>query len=110
MSVFLREGVYGLRQRVGLKNKGLLFEYFGIGIFNFFKGKCLSRPNTVVLNHFGDGMDRLDVKFGINFRIIDLVCVHSFFKGEIGMNGHIQEAKFYYNGKSYLWKMLVFLE
>lgn len=69
-------------------------QYLRIDIFNFLKGKCLSGPDLALLYHFLDSVVLLDVKLGINFGIIDLMGVHGLFKGELRMDGHVQEVEF----------------
>lgn len=100
----LREGVDGLRQRVALQHKGLMFEHLRIDIFNFLEGECLGRSYLALLHHFLDGVVLLDVKLGINFGIIDLVGVHGFFEGEFGMDGHVQEVELCDEAGCYTWR------
>lgn len=94
MCCLVRECVDSLWQGVALKHKRLLPEYLRIDIFNFLERECLGGSDFTLLYHFLDSVVLLDVKLGINFGIIDLMGVHGLFKGELGVDGHVQEVEF----------------
>lgn len=100
-----RESVNGLRERMALKYVWLLSKHFGIDVLYFLEGECLSRSHSTLLHHFFDSKGFLDVKFRINFRVIDLVSVHSLLESEIMVHGHIEKLQLYRSKAQYPWRV-----